>query len=172
MWSSENKQPRHRLWVGRRGKDYETKRQLDTLGSWETLKAENQLNGTRISYKAFTAITDQMMAFLWVYVQYRGCIIQRFWGPCCFHLQGENGFKWTLEVKRKKEIWQLRRKLERGCEWPRSFKPFDVTKFLPPFQVSSYPEDGDSTFHRNTVILNNYMEQTPQWRRSYCTDVS
>jgi hypothetical protein len=26
VWSSENKQPRHLLWVGRRGKDYETKR--------------------------------------------------------------------------------------------------------------------------------------------------
>jgi hypothetical protein len=24
VWSSENKQPRHLLWVGRRGKDYET----------------------------------------------------------------------------------------------------------------------------------------------------
>jgi hypothetical protein len=25
VWSSENKHPRHLLWVGRRGKDYETK---------------------------------------------------------------------------------------------------------------------------------------------------
>jgi hypothetical protein len=25
LWSSENKQPQHLLWVGRRGKDYETK---------------------------------------------------------------------------------------------------------------------------------------------------
>jgi hypothetical protein len=40
VWSSEHKQPRHLLWIGRRGKDYETKRN-------KTKRKETKRNKTK-----------------------------------------------------------------------------------------------------------------------------
>jgi hypothetical protein len=53
VWSSENKQPRHLLWVGRRGKDYETYWEKDYQTDKKTILTFNKL---RISCDVYVFI--------------------------------------------------------------------------------------------------------------------
>jgi hypothetical protein len=103
LWSSANKQPRHLLWVGRRGKDYETKltpwgRGRLKMFDWKYTKVK-----LLVSWKSVPEVPwNTKLTISWDVICGLRDRCRRFWLTCCLRFCG---VRWRRQVP--SEHWHL-----------------------------------------------------------------